>query len=106
MTIDAVVLENSFIRLEPLAERHREPLRAAGDDPDLWRFASINQHGADFDAWMEERLDANARGGERTFTVIDKASGAAAGSSSYLAIAMTHKRLEIGVVSQFAEGPI
>lgn len=96
MPIDAVVLENAFIRLEPLAERHREPLRAAGDDPDLWRFASVNQHGADFDAWMEERLAANAGGAELAFAVIDKASGAPAGSSSFLAIAMAHKRLEIG----------
>lgn len=96
MPIDAVALENAFIRLEPLGENHREPLRAAGDDPDLWRFASINQHGADFDAWMEDRLAANAGGAELTFAVIDKTSGAAAGSSSYLAIAMAHKRLEIG----------
>ncbi len=94
--VRAVTLENAFIALEPLAERWRERLRAAGDDPDLWRFASINQHGLDFDAWMNERLEANARGGELSFVVIDKASGAVAGSSSYLAIALAHRRLEIG----------
>lgn len=96
MPIDAVVLENAFVRLEPLAQRHRETLRIAGDDPDLWRFASINQHGADFDAWMNERLAANAAGGELAFTVFDKMSGAVAGSTSYLAIVLAHKRLEIG----------
>ncbi len=84
------------MRLEPLIEGHREGLRRAGRDPDLWRFTSINQHGADFDAWMEERLAANAGGGELTFTVFDKASGAVAGSTSYLAIVLSHKRLEIG----------
>jgi RimJ/RimL family protein N-acetyltransferase len=94
--LDPVVLENAFVRLEPLSEGRREGLRAAGDDPDLWRFASINQHGADFDAWMEERLEANRRGAELTFAVIDKASGVAVGSSSFLAIALAHKRLEIG----------
>jgi RimJ/RimL family protein N-acetyltransferase len=91
-----VTLENVFVRLEPLAERHRDGLRAAGDDPDLWRFASVNQHGRDFDAWMAERLEANERGVEMTFTVFDKASGAVAGSTSYLAIVPAHRRLEIG----------
>ncbi len=94
--MDAVVLENAFVRLEPLTDDHRDALRAAGDDPDLWRFASINQHGADFDAWMDERLAASAGGAELSFTIIDKASGAVAGSSSYLAIVLAHKRLEIG----------
>ena len=96
MRVEPVVLENAFVRLEPLEERHREPLRAVGDDPGLWRFAVINQHGADFDAWMDDRLAAPARAGELTFTVFDKASGAVAGSSSYLAVVLAHKRLEIG----------
>ena len=96
MPIDPIVLENGFVRLEPLIEGHREDLRRAGRDPDLWRFASINQHGADFDAWMDERLAANAGAAELTFAVFDKASGAVAGSTSYLAIVLAHKRLEIG----------
>jgi len=94
--ISPTFLENAFVRLEPLAERHREDLRAAGADPDLWRFASINQHASDFDAWMNERLAANAGGGELTFAIYEKASGEAAGSSSYLAIVLAHRRLEIG----------
>jgi RimJ/RimL family protein N-acetyltransferase len=91
-----VALENAHVRLEPIEERHREMLRAAGADPDLWRFASINQHNADFDAWMNDRLAARAAGGDVAFIVFDKASGACAGSSSYLAIVLAHKRLEIG----------
>ncbi|MCB2112908.1 MAG: GNAT family protein [Parvularculaceae bacterium] len=96
MRLQRKVLENEFVRLEPIEERHREALRAAGDDPDLWRFASVNQHGADFDAWMDDRLDATARGGDLTHAIYDKASGDCAGSSSYLAIALPNKRLEIG----------
>lgn len=96
MRIEPVILENRFVRLEPIEERHRESLRAAGDDPDLWRFATINQHNADFNAWMDDRLAATARGTDLTFVITDKVSGACAGSSSYLAIALPHKRLEIG----------
>ena len=96
MSVDPITLENALVRLEPIEERHRECLRAAGDDPDLWRFAVINQHNADFDAWMDDRLAAMARGTDLPFVVFDKASDQCAGSSSYLAITLPHKRLEIG----------
>jgi len=96
MTIEAVVLENAHVRLEPLEERHREPLRVAGADPDLWRFANVNLDGTDFDAWMDHRLSEIARTDEVTWAVFDKASGAFVGSTSYLAVVRAHKRLEIG----------
>lgn len=100
MKLEPVVLENAFVRMEPLEERHREPLRAAASDPDLWRFASVNQHGGkhggDFDAWMQHRFNEIERAGELTFAVLDKALGEYAGSSSFLAVQLRHKRLEIG----------
>jgi len=96
MRLDPVILENEFVRLEPIEERHRDDLRTAGDDPDLWRYATINQHGTDFDAWMNDRLAATARGTDLAHVIYDRASGECAGSSSYLAIALPHKRLEIG----------
>ena len=38
MKLEPKVLENRFVRLEPLAERHKEELRAAcAADPALWR---------------------------------------------------------------------
>lgn len=94
--LDAVTLENEFVRLEPIEERHREVLRVAGDDPDLWRFVTINYHSADFDAWMIDRLAATARGVDLTFVVFDKETSECAGSSSYLSISLPNKRLEIG----------
>jgi RimJ/RimL family protein N-acetyltransferase len=94
--IEPVILENDFVRLEPLEERHREPLRMAGDDPLLWRFAVINQHNANFDAWMDDRLAARPVGIDLPFAVYSKSAGAYAGSSSYIAISLRHRRLEIG----------
>jgi RimJ/RimL family protein N-acetyltransferase len=96
----APLLANAFVRLEPLEERHREPLRAAGADPDLWRFATVNQHGGthggDFDAWFDVRGKAMAELGETSWAVIEPASGEAVGSTSYLAVVPAHRRLEIG----------
>lgn len=96
MKIAPVVLENQFVRLEPLEGRHRELLRGVAADPDLWRFASVNQHGANFDTWVDHRLREMERSNDLTFAVFDKASGQYAGSSSYLAVFLNHKRLEIG----------
>lgn len=96
MTLQPVTLENKFIRLEPLEEAHREPLRAAGDDPDLWRYASVNLNGTDFDAWMDHRLNDGPKAGDLSFAVFSKALGKFVGSSSYLAVSAPHKRLEIG----------
>jgi RimJ/RimL family protein N-acetyltransferase len=96
MTIEPVVLENSFVRLEPLEERHRELLREAGNDPDLWRFANVNLDNSDFDAWVDHRLAEIVRAGEMTWAVFDKASDSVVGSTSFLAVVLAHKRLEIG----------
>lgn len=96
MPLERRVLEDDFIRLEPVIERHRAELRVAGDDPDLWRFAVINPFGADFDAWFDDRLTKITKAGDLTFVVIDKASGEVAGSSSYLEVSLPHRRLEIG----------
>ncbi len=95
MTVSPV-LENAFVRLEPLEERHREALRAAGDDPDLWRFASVNLDNSNFDAWMANRFSGVAKDGDVCWAVFDKASAGYVGSTSYLAMVPAHKRLEIG----------
>ncbi len=96
MVVERTVLENAHVRLEPIEDRHREALRIAGDDPDLWRYNSENQHNRTFDAWMDARLAATAQGSDLTFVVFDAKSGDCAGSSSYLAISIANKRLEIG----------
>lgn len=96
MTIAPNVLENVFVRLEPLEEQHREVLRATGNDPDLWRFANVNLDNSDFDSWFDHRLAEMKRAGEMTYAVLDKASGAYAGSTSLLAYVPAHKRVEIG----------
>ncbi|MBK8837687.1 MAG: GNAT family N-acetyltransferase [Hyphomonadaceae bacterium] len=96
MTLSPVPLENAFVRLDPLEERHREPLREAGDDPDLWRFANVNLDNTNFDAWMDHRLTEITNTPDLTWAVFDKASGSYVGSTSFLAIVVAHKRAEIG----------
>lgn len=94
MNVTAPHLQNQYVQLEPLTESHREPLRRAGADPELWRFHSLNQHGQSFDRWFDWSIGAGQKGAAQAFTVTSR--GVAAGSSSYLAIDAVNKRLEIG----------
>ena len=96
MKLEPVILENAFVRLEPLEERHREPLRTVGNDPELWRFANVNLNNDNFDAWMDHRLTEIASTSDLTWAVFDKRSQSHAGSTSYLAVVLAHKRVEIG----------
>jgi N-acetyltransferase len=109
-------LSNAFVELEPLEESHREPLRAAGDDPDLWRFQSHNQHGGthggNFDAWFDFHATAMGKGAEICWAVRDKASGTLAGATSYLVlqgVALPFRKVEIGntwYAKRFWAGPV
>lgn len=92
----APVLEDHILRLEPFTDGHREPLRVAAADPGLWRYHSLNQNAATFDRYFDYYLRETSDGRECAYVIFDKATGAVAGSSSYLAIMPAHKRLEIG----------
>lgn len=96
MKLSPTTLENAFVRLDPLEEHHREPLREAGNDPELWRFANVNLDNANFDAWIDHRLTEIANTNDLIWAVFDKASNSYVGSTSYLAVVLAHKRLEIG----------
>jgi len=98
--VEPQTLENAYVRLEPIKERHREPLRIAGSDPDLWRFHTLNHNGGRFDHWFDSYLEGtHAKGTEVCWVVFDKASGPCAGSTSYLVagnIPLPFRKVEIG----------
>ena len=73
------VLEGSLVRLEPLDEQHREELREAAGDPEIWRWMSLN-----------------ASASPEMFATIDRASGVAIGATGYHAMRPEHRGLEIG----------
>jgi N-acetyltransferase len=81
-------LEGRLVRLEPLADNHREPLRKAGADVSLFRFMAWP---STFDQWFDEAL---AAADEVPFAV--RSHGEAIGSTRFLNIAPEHKRAEIG----------
>lgn len=84
-------LSNAIVTLEPLAEDHREDLRAAAADPCIGQFLPF---GRGFDSWFEMALAAHA-GADCVFAV-RAADGALVGSTRYLSIESRHRRLEVG----------
>jgi RimJ/RimL family protein N-acetyltransferase len=89
-----------LVRVEPVAERHRDGLRAAlGESPEIMRFMPY----PGFDRWFEHALRVET---EVPFAVL--VGGRVVGSTRYLAIAPEHRRVEIGgtwmVRSQWGTG--
>jgi len=91
-----VILETERVRLEPLAHAHLPDLIAAGNDPALWEFtynSNAFTNDADAWAWFDYATDTSDK---ITFAVIDKASGAAVGSTRLFDIEPVHRKMEIG----------
>ena len=75
--------------MEPLAERHREGLRAAAEaGPEIFRFMAWP---GDFDRWFDEALGSAS---DVPFAVLLR--GEEVGSTRYLNHAPEHRRVEIG----------
>jgi RimJ/RimL family protein N-acetyltransferase len=101
-------LDGELVRVEPLAERHREPLRSALADAAVWRWVKIDaaSEPALFDGWFDQALANVAGRSEFAFATVRREDGAAIGSSRYLSFRPDDLGLEIGwtVVSRAAWG--
>ena len=94
--IRAVLLEAARVRLEPLAEQHREGLRIAAQAPAIWAHMPTPALGEAFDAWFDGSLRACATPAETAWAVRTLDDGKLIGSTRYLNIEASHKRVEIG----------
>ena len=93
----AVELAGRVVRLVPLSGAHLDGLTAAGADPDIWKWYSVNGATPEtLRAFVDDALESQARGGAVPFTVFEAASGAIVGSTRFGAIERKHRRAEIG----------
>ncbi|NCT97134.1 MAG: GNAT family N-acetyltransferase [Comamonadaceae bacterium] len=97
MFVAPVVLSERGLRLEPLDRRHEDGLRAAAADGELWtlRVTSVPEPGQTRD-YIDTALRMREEGSRFAFAVVDEASGAVLGSTSYHDILPAVKRVEIG----------
>jgi RimJ/RimL family protein N-acetyltransferase len=92
-----LVLEQAPVRLEPLGLQHEAGLQQAAADGQLWtlRVTSVPEP-EQTRAYIENALAGQAAGHRLPFAVIEQASGAVIGCTSYHDIVPALDRLEIG----------
>ena len=95
MALERVTLDGRHVRLEPLDEHHREPVRPAAQHPEIFA-VTTSAYGALYDPYIDNALKRSAAGGEMAFVVWHKAQGRYVGMTRYLNIEPAHRKLEIG----------
>lgn len=98
MNIAPVTLDGSQVRLEPLDVRHAEDLYAVGKEEEIWQYLLRPKLKSVTDAWqwIEEAKESASNGSQLPFSIIEKRSGHAVGSTRYLDIRRADRALEIG----------
>jgi RimJ/RimL family protein N-acetyltransferase len=102
LKIEAVVLEDRFVRLEPLTPALEREMRAALDcDAASWDIMVGAAYGPHFDGWWASAMKAMATGTRVAWAVRRQsgpgvADGALVGTTSLYEIKPEHRRCEIG----------
>jgi len=98
MNPQPLMLEGSYVRLEPLDFSHAEDLCAVGGDERIWRYMPRPKLSsvADAQEMIEAAKAAAANGSQLPFAVIERKGGRAVGSTRYLDIRRADRGLEIG----------
>ncbi|MEP6675963.1 MAG: GNAT family protein [Ferruginibacter sp.] len=93
-----IILEDERARLEPLEEKHFEPLkRIALDHPAIWEFTLANiTDEKNFRHYFETALRERENKMSYPFAMFDKEKNGYAGCTRYANISFKDKRLEIG----------
>jgi RimJ/RimL family protein N-acetyltransferase len=93
--LQKVALDGTFVRLEPLEERHRELLKPAAQHPEIFT-VTTSALGPLYGPYIDNALKRSDGAHELAFVVWHKQQDRAVGMTRYLNIEEAHKRLEIG----------
>lgn len=97
MKIEAIVLEDRFVRLEPLTPALKDELRAALDcDAASWDIMVGAAYGPHFDGWWTSAMKTMAAGTRVAWAVRRKSDGVLVGTTSLYEIKPDHRRGEVG----------
>ena len=94
---EPLTLRGTHAILEPLSHAHHDALVEAVRDGELWNlWYTLIPHADTMRAEIDRRLELQRQGSMLPFAVLDPASGAAVGMTTYMNIEAEHHRLEIG----------
>jgi RimJ/RimL family protein N-acetyltransferase len=96
--LQRVILAGFSIRLVPVDYSHLDQLSRWSAEEDIWRYMTFAHLASrdEMQAWIGTAMDANSRGTELNFAIIDEVSESAVGTTSFYRVAPEHKRLELG----------
>ncbi|MFJ8101541.1 GNAT family N-acetyltransferase [Lysinibacillus sp. NPDC096212] len=90
-------LENEVVLLKPLEQVDAQGLLDAGSYPEIWSHMSTTvEKMVDVNNFVDKALTTKREKTEFTFVIVDKKSGQIIGSTRFMDIDETNKRLEIG----------
>jgi RimJ/RimL family protein N-acetyltransferase len=97
MEIKPVILEGSYVRLEPLTLEHLPGLCEVGLDPALWRWTPmILRAPEDMRAYVLGALRGQEQGTTLPFATVEQSTGVIVGSTRFGSIDHQHMGAEIG----------
>lgn len=97
MKFTPITLEGNFVRLEPLSIHHKQGLRDAIRDGELWNlFVTIVPHPDAIDSFFANAQITLENNEGMAFATIDKATNKIAGSTRFMKSNLPNKRAEIG----------
>ncbi|MGE7675661.1 GNAT family N-acetyltransferase [Lysinibacillus sp. NPDC094403] len=92
-----IALENEVVLLKPLQQEDTQGLLEAGSYPEIWPHMSTTvEKMVDVNNFVDKALEKKHEKTEFPFVIVDKKSGQIIGSTRFMDIDETHKRLEIG----------
>lgn len=96
--LQKVILQGYSIRLVPVDDSHLDQLSLWSAEEDIWRYMTFAHLASkdELQAWIGTAMDANERGTEMNFAIIDEATQSAIGATSFYRVVPEHKRLELG----------
>ncbi|MER2125464.1 GNAT family protein [Solibacillus sp.] len=90
-------LENEIVQLRPVQLADIDAITVAANDPRIWPHLSVTLlDRTSVENYVKKAIAEREQGISYMFAVIDKKTGELVGCTSFLDIALTHKRLEIG----------
>lgn len=97
MKVESIILENNSVRLEPLGQKHLEPLSKVGFDKEIWRWYPFTINTFEkMGVYIEDACEQFVLGTELAFVIIDKNLDKTVGSTRFMNIDVENKRAEIG----------
>ena len=97
MHLEPMTLEGTHVRLEPLAPQHLDGIVRAGEDDAVWTWLPYRPTTrAEYEAWLNDALAAQAEGQQLPFATVDRVTGDVVGSTRIFFFYPPDRRVEIG----------